>query len=514
MASLQNLIFSPSDQNVLYCRPASTQIMPPTFPTTTTIPQPRFISVFKIVGTRVYGMINSRLNPGHDQPFAFDLLTNSLLPVAGITNANTPVSPSASGDWVPPTMDVIGTKVVVTHPGFDGVTHFFGWFDISNPAAITWSAGNTATSPLPVVPTAVAQFNGRAYYLCNITNAPPGLYASDELDATTITNPTFILTFGDLEPLTALAGLPLSNQLGGIIQSLIIFKGSANLYQVTGDPATNTAAGPWTKNSLNVATGTLAPRSIAPTPLGLLFVSPQGLRLIDFNAKVSDPIGANGAGISTSFISCPVPSRIAAAANASVYRVSLTDVNGQQREFWYDMPRKTWTGPHSFPATCIGMWRNTFIIAPVAVPNALWQSDWLQTPVSAFVEAGLAMMWAYQTSMLPDAKTMRQMEMHKTLLTLSCGGAVTFNAAGESGQVLQAASIAPVGGVSSWGSLVWASGMYYQQTFSLQPVEVPWTGPLVFGRLSLQARGVSDSVTRVGALQLLYEQLGFTQRSD
>lgn len=504
MASLQNLIFDPSTENVLQCRPASIELLANRFPNP--ILSFGFVSVFKIVGDVLYGLANSRLNPGHDQPFAFNLLTGTSILVTGVTGANTPLSPATSGAWTPPTMDVIGTKLIVTHPGFT-LPNAFGWFDISVPLAPTWNAGNTATTPLAAPATAVVQFNGRAYYLVNPPGAQPGLYASDVLDPLTMTDPTFILTFGDNELLTALAGLPLNNQLGGIIQSAIVFKGASIMYQVTGDPAANTAAGPWTKNALNVATGTLAPRSVAPSPLGLMFMSPQGLRTIGFTAQVSPPLGANGKGISTPFIGAPTPSRMAVAANASILRASVTDANGQQREFWYDMTRSTWTGPHTFPATMIAPYKNTFILAPLALPNSIWQSDWLQDADSTFNEAGSPLTWAWQPSMLTDVRDMQEHEQHETVVLLSTATGAQAVAANENGNVIASASVAPTL-AGNWSDARWQGSMYFKQVFALPPTRLAWDQTIVFGRLTLQITGVSDSMTRIGALTMRYEQLG------
>ena len=79
----------------------------------------------------------------------------------------------------------------------------------------------------------------------------------------TITNATNVLTFDDNQKLTAAIGLPLSNQLGGILQALMVFKGTANIYQITGDISLGSGPplGTLSKNTLNVATGTFAPNS-------------------------------------------------------------------------------------------------------------------------------------------------------------------------------------------------------------------------------------------------------------
>ena len=630
MSSLQNLIFDPSTADLFQCRPAAIELLAPKFPNP--ILSFGFVSAIRIVGDVLYGMVASRLNPNFDQPFAFNLLTGLMVPVAGVLSTNVPTSPPTSGAWTPPTMDLIGTKLVVTHPGFasgafatatdkltfsgqptaldtitlgnqatnqaagllgslitfvagapanayqvqiggtlaltlanllaalnalgdpntgqctyavvgsvltisysvpgysgnlfpvsensaaivvatpflaGGVGNYFGWFDITNPLAPVWNAGNTAVNPLVTPPTAVAQFNSRAYFLLNPPNGQPGLEASDVLNPLQVTNGTYILTFGDSQPLTALAALPLSNQLGGIIQSIIVFKGSSNMYQVTGDPLPGTAAGAWTKNTLNVATGTFAPRSITSTPQGLMFLSPQGYRLIDFNAQVSPVIGANGAGVSVPFINCPVPSRVAAASNASIMRASLTNANGQQQEFWLDIARAVWTGPHTFPATSIVPYKNTFILAPLELPNSIWQSDWLQNATSTFVEAGIPLTWAYQTSMLPDKGDMVEHETHEMILTLANAQNVNAIAADEGGNVISSATIFPGMVTSNWGNGQWASSMWYGQTFALSPAQVPWPDPVTYGRMSLQFTGTSDSLTRIGALQFNQEATSY-----
>lgn len=628
MASMQNLVFDPTSTEVAQCRPASIERLAPKYPNP--ILTFGFISIFKIIGDYAYGMVASQENPGQDQPFAFSLLTNLIVPVTGYTATNTPASPATSGDWTPPTADVIGTKVVFTHPGYaagafatatDTITfaanptagdtltfgsqvtnqigipgtlisfvsgvptldqvqigvdlahtlanllamlqgsgdanlgaltysvvgsvlnvsyitpgadgnaypitssaanaavatptlqggsgYYFGWIDISNPLAPVYGAGNCAINPLPSVPVAVAQFNSRAYFICNPPGAQPGLIPSDPLQATVRTNGSYVLTFGDTQALTALAGLPLANQLGGIIQSLIVFKDSTTLYQITGDPLPNTAAGAWTKNSLNVATGTLSPRSIASSPIGLLFMSPQGLRNISFGAQVSPPIGADGKGVSLPFIHCPVPSRIAAACNAKYYRVSLTTEYGQQWEFWLDLARQVWTGPHTFPANCIAPYENTFILAPIALPNSLWQSDWLQNASSTFVEAGVQMTWDWQPALFADPKDLAQHELHVTVLKFSSSTGASAIFADEGGNVIASATLPASNVTVNWSASMWAGSLNFGQSFALSPVQIPWAAPITFGRGCLQITGTSDSMTRIGALSARLEQTGY-----
>jgi hypothetical protein len=248
-----------------------------------------------------------------------------------------------------------------------------------------------------------------------------------------------------------------------------------------------------------------------------MFMSPQGYRTIDFGARVSSPMGASGQGISAPFITCPVPSRVAAASNATLLRVSLANANGILQEFWFDLARGRWTGPHTLPATMIQAYQNTFILAPLALPNSLWRSDWFQTSTSIFTEVGQPMVWSYQTSMLPNPVKMAEYEMHETVIKLSTGLGATANAIDDSGNVITnaggsdpATATLPANGASSnWGAAQWQGTVWYGQAFALQSIIIPWGYNFTFSRLSLQLTGTSDSFTRVGALSLRYEELGY-----
>ena len=92
---------------------------------------PAFISSSLVIGNLCYGTIASGLNAGNDEPFCVDLLMRSAIAVSGITAGNTPASPPPSGAWTPPIIAQVGSRVVVTHPGFPGGAVKFGWFDVS-----------------------------------------------------------------------------------------------------------------------------------------------------------------------------------------------------------------------------------------------------------------------------------------------------------------------------------------------------------------------------------------------
>lgn len=512
MASLANLIPDPTTKNLWTCRPAS--LSKTTFAGFNT---PGFISCLMVVGNIAYGMIATARNAGQDEPFSYNIVAGTFNAVATVTAANTPTSPATSGAWTPPSMALVGTSIIMTHPGFNfGGGFAFGTLNISNPAAPAWSAGNTAVNALPALPSWVTNFNGRAWFLVNPATGQPGAYFTDILAPSTITNANQILTFDDNIPLTVAAGLALFNQLGGIIQSLIIFKGTSNIYQVTGDYASTT--NPLAKNSLNIATGTESPLSVTPTPRGLTFLAPDGLRLIDFQARVSDPLGVDGAGVNAPFIASITPSRVQAASNQNVLRISVQNglaVGSPNQEFWFDISRHKWTGPHSFPASMIAPYNNTFIMAPIGVTGSLWQSDVTQSNTSTFVENGTQMTFTYSTSFLPDAKQMTEFSVVDSTLNMQLPAGqqpVSVQALDQNRSVLNSVLVTAGGSGTQWGQFNWGQALWGGAVNALAHRQLEWTAPVIFSRLQISAMGNSYSGFKIGDLFLNYQKLGYIQR--
>ena len=136
MMSLRDLIPDPSTRGLWQCRPASIKLGD-TAATggayssgfsngfsflATLIPLPiGVISCLLVVGDMAYGMVGA--GGTQDYPFAFNLKTKTFNTVTGIVaggGGNLPAQQLTSGDWTPPTMDVVGPTVLVTHPGFAG----------------------------------------------------------------------------------------------------------------------------------------------------------------------------------------------------------------------------------------------------------------------------------------------------------------------------------------------------------------------------------------------------------
>lgn len=491
MVALTNLIPDPTTQGLFVCRPAS--VLQTDFFGVNT---PGFISAMKVIGTRAYGMIASAQNAGRDEPFCFDLVTGMPVAITGVTGPNTPISPATVGAWTPPTMALIGVQLIVTHPGFTGLGgNYFGWFDLTNPAAPVWHAGNTAPTALPAVPTNIAQYHGRGWFAVGAA-----LYYSDALTPTVITNGTQILTTDDNVAITALGGLPLDNQLGGIIQSLIVFKGAEVMGQITGDQTTTDLA----YNTLNVATGTLAPNTVTPSPRGLFFVSPEGVRLIDFNAHVSDPVGVAGDGVTVPFIYSVVPSRMAAAFAGDTLRVSTQNgiaTGSPNQEFWFNLSRGMWTGPHSFPASLIQPSSGSFVMTPLGIPAALFRSDPTQLLTSTYVENGAQMTWAWQTSLFPDNGQMEVQAIIETTIAMALVSGVaaySFNALDQNGAVLDTVSVVSGGGATIWGAFIWGAAPWQGAQNAYAPRQIPWHLPIVANRMAVSGAGNSSSGFRIG----------------
>ena len=105
---LTNLVFDQGNPEIVVSRPGVGAPLT-TFSSFTT---PTFVSVYVIIGNVAYGMVSTARNPGNDEPFAYNLLTNTFTTITGVTAGNTPASPATSGAWTPPTMAVISTKKI------------------------------------------------------------------------------------------------------------------------------------------------------------------------------------------------------------------------------------------------------------------------------------------------------------------------------------------------------------------------------------------------------------------
>ena len=220
-------------------------------------------------------------------------------------------------------------------------------------------------------------------------------------------------------------------------------------------------------NALNGGAGTLAPLTICSTPEGTAFIAPDGMRIVDLMGNIHDPIGAHGDGVSLPFINAINPSRMCAAFNQNIYRVSVK--NGDSpvqavQEYWYDFALKTWSGPHTFPASVIVPYQGTtdhgFVFFGSGIANALWASQVIPDITSSYVENGAQLTWSWQTSLLPDNMDVSMNAMLETLMSLALPvqSQVTAVATDEIGDILGQVTVnGPATPPSLWGSMIWGS---------------------------------------------------------
>jgi hypothetical protein len=398
------------------------------------------------------------------------------------------------------------------------------------PAAPLWGAGNTNTIPLVAVPTCVAGFAGRAYFGVGNAAVP-----SDSLNPTQQSN-EYTLILGDNTAINALEGLPLINTVtGGAVQALIAFKGAETLFQITGDPALGTLQ----SNQITGAVGSLAPGTITATPAGIAYIATDGLRLLNLTGQVTPPLGTNGQGVSVPFLNAINPTRMCAAFNQDVYRVSVQNgiASGQPfQEYWYDFDLKVWSGPHSlaysvmdsYPAGGAGA---GFVGAPQGVAAALYQSGVIPTTTSVYVENGEPMTWTWRTALCPDNQEMHNNQVIESgmMLQLANTDTVRIRGINESGRTLDTAYLTGVtvqtakwgqfmwgrnnwgspAGTAVWGAVDWGAFDWGASIGPFAQYRIPWTGPLDFKQMQVELTGTSAPGQSIGNLYIRYQPTGF-----
>ncbi len=469
---------------------------------------PGIVSVQVTVGSVTYGMIASAANVGKDEPFAYDHSTNLFLPIAGVAAANTPSTPAASGTWTPPVMASVGVNVIVTHPGFPGGVTKFGWFDITVPTAPVWNAGDTPTNGLTGTPTAVANFNNRAYF--SFANRV------EYTDVLTLvrTSAQQALVIGDVAPVTALSGLPLQTTSSGVVQALTVFK-DFQIWQITGDPTSNDLA----LNYLSLTMGSSAPRSIALSPLGLYFASISGPMMVDqfgvvrpvtHSAQEMEP------DIRTAWANALIPSRIAGGYTGSIYRVCIqTIILGANVtvDYWFDEKKRRWTGPHSFSYDCLSQFGTYFILVSNAASAKLFKSEITPSGTSSYADNGTAIMSTIKTSTFPKTGHMNMKQVVESTIELasaSSAGSFAITAQDDLGNTLDTCSVSilPVGAL--WGSAVWGGFFWASATNIPTPYNVPWTVPLVFKKMALYITAAAAASVAIGTFFARFRDTGYT----
>lgn len=502
---LADLIFDQSNPEIMIARPGVGDGITDFTGFTT----PGVVSVHTTFGDKTYGMIGSGLNAGKDQPFIYDHDSDTFVTITGITNGNSPTTQATTGAWVPPTMAVVGTNVIVTHPGFPGGASKFGVIDISSPSTPTWTATDCSTNALSGTPRSVANFRNRAYF--SVGNK---LEYTDVLTLVR-TNSTQSLTIGDTSAVTAQSGLPIQTTSSGVISALIVFK-DFQVWQITGDSATSDLA----QNFLSLTVGTSAPRSVVQAPAGVYFHSISGPYIVNQLGVVGPVTNApniNDPDLVAPFQASVEPSRIVAGYSANIYRICMeTIVRGVQffGDYWFDERRRRWNGPHTFAYASISQLGNYFILAANSNSGKLFMSEVVPNTSSVYEDDGDAITATLQSSTLPKVNRMTEKQVVESTLELSSSSEqTTYSITGqdEQGNTLNscAIAIAPSGAV--WGGFVWGDGTVYTGAVNIARVyNVPWSIPLVFKKFALMVQAVATAGLAIGTFFARYQDCGYT----
>lgn len=455
-----------------------------------------------------------------------------------------------SGMRIPPNTRVVsvdGTSLTITMSQAASGNGAFIALTIAGgtPAAPLWASGNTNNGggsthqgrALASPPISVDIFNGRAYYSVpsTATGNIAALDFSDPNDPLLISdNPnTQAITFQNNLNVTALSGIPYTNLQGGIVSSLIAFQGAAAIWQITGDPTTNNLA----LNLLLHGCGTLAPNSIDVSPLGLLFVAPDGLRQVSLQGTVTPVIGSNGDGVALPFINAQTPSRMAGAWNSDTYRVAvLASVSPAMiwgvsqwgvaiwgpgtpttQEYWYHTKLNVWSGPHTLSSSLLSASGDDtgFLVTSTAMGAKLLSSSPFPVPGSSYTENGNQLICVALTALLPDQGDMAMNSLLETTIGLgaSVQTMVTVSFLRDADQrTLGEISITVQGSATAvWGQFVWGAANWGAAGSRYAQYRVPWSNAIFFkqGQIGVSFGAAGGMV--LGNIYMRYQRLGYMQ---
>lgn len=499
---LQNFVFDQSNPELIIARPgvdgATINL--------SSIAGAGFISCAVLLGDYVYGMVASSLTPGFDQAFCYRISTSSVIAVSGQTAGNAearPASQPTSGDWTPLTIAAIGTKLVITSAGYAGGTNMFGVIDISNPAAPAYSTGHTSPNNLPSVPTAVANFNNRAYFICGNQ-----LWYTDVLNPLSMTNATQSLTLGSERSVIALAGLPVQTATAGVVGALIAFKANS-IWQITGD-ATTLAL-----NFLSLTVGCSAPRSVAQSPLGIFFAGPDSAYLVN-------PLGAIvpvGQELRQPFNYIQTPTRAAGAFAGNIYRLCMqTIIDGVSGtyDYWFDTKRMKWNGPHTFTYDNACSAGKYFFLSSASISAKMFASWPIPFTGTLYTDNGSSYYCDVVSAQMPKHDEMAMKQVVETTSELSANGtwAFNFNLFDDNKNYIISQSMTTSQGGATWGSNKWGDGSKWTSV-SNAPVtyRVSWSYPVVFNKLAIEILTQAGQNVGVGTTLFRVQKTGYMLQS-
>jgi len=191
-------------------------------------------------------------------------------------------------------------------------------------------------------------------------------------------------------------------------------------------------------------------------------------------------------------------------------------VNGTPyQEYWYDISRNVWSGPHTFPAQTLAAYNNAFVIVPRAAPSQLFMSAVVPNPTSSSVENGTQMQFVFQTTMMADPGAFAMMNLADLTVNMALvAGQAQINIAAidQDGSVYNSVSYQVAGVTSKWGSMTWGSPTVWRgASNSLRPRRAAFTAPIVYRRLAVYVSGPCAQGFQIGDIFLRRQILDYPQ---
>jgi hypothetical protein len=322
------------------------------------------------------------------------------------------------------------------------------------------------------------------------------------------------VTVGDTTAVTALSGLPVQTTSAGVQAALVAFK-SSNVWQITGDTTTNNLA----LNYISLTTGCVSPRSVVQGPFGVFFAgvdSPYILNFLGALGALSHTPGNDGiADLQVPFQSTTQASRIAASFSGNIYRVCVpTLVLGvaQTNDYWYDIRRKRWTGPHTFIYDCAAQFGNSFVLSSASQGAALFVSTTIPNANSVYTDAGTPITAHLKSSDFPKTGHMQQVQVVESTIEVGSAGVTeNFNvtAIDTQGSTINTTFVMtpPAGAV--WNAFKWGAANWSTSASIPSVVTVPWTVPLVFQKMAIDVTVTPVNQVQIGTFFARYQDAGY-----
>jgi hypothetical protein len=303
------------------------------------------------------------------------------------------------------------------------------------------------------------------------------------------TSATQSVTCGDITPVVAMSLFTLSTTTQGILQGLLLFK-TNTVFQITGDQALGTLQ----INSLNTAAGTEAASSVVATPIGVFFMAPDGVRIVQPDGTVTEP----DQDLQRPFFNALYPSRVNASYNSDVYRICVQNaatIGDPWEEYWYDIGKEIWSGPHTFQQDVALAWDSGFICFSHINQGLIYKSYTDQVIGCGFLENGAQLQWDFQTAPIGEDDSLFYNNVVETTCNMSFTGgssAITCTASDENSGHIATGVVYPEGSYSVWGQTIWGQDIWGAAQYGLRPYLIPWSVPIVTSKIVFDAKGYSS----------------------